>query len=519
MDLDRIRLDLCCRAYEKAATMKMSSDPAIHRRREQQIIQHVERLLADDRLRVETIFGRRPITAFIRDVVRNDHAMDLKRLMMEMNIPDRELMSRMPIGQLLDVSLKRTHWFVFNQTVARIRVACFSPVRALLSGAELQPMNADDVTKALAAMPPPLGPSPATVVLVSTSGFSRDAVDLVQNRPGRTVILLEPNAAGGWTANGPERAKPIIDLFDPEVEGDKRDRVLELIKESQIDLLGSGIAADKLAAKSQLSEAFVESVVKEYARANPGLSAKKLDGRVVLFREGTGSLITAGLGSGGSMGLVDKVRTLFSGKGENEKKIAFLSERKTALSQQRDRAYDEMSSLETQEAKLKQQFKDAAGAITKRRVTSQMLQLRKDLERRQQLLSMLNQQVDVVSTHLHNLGLVQQGSAAKLPNTDEITEDAVKAEEILAQLEADSELAGSIGQIATASMSDEEKALFEELEKETGDPVEAEPPMKMETKVAELAPREPATYTPPVREPQVEQSAPSPARRAKPEAG
>jgi len=220
------------------------------------------------------------------------------------------------------------------------------------------------------------------------------------------------------------------------------------------------------------------------------------------------------------MGLMDKVRTLFSGKGENEKKIAFLSERKAALSLQRDRAYEEMTALEQQEAALKQQFKDSAGAITKRRVTSQMLQLRKDLERRQQLLSMLNQQVNVVSTHLHNLDLVQQGNAAKLPDTDEITEDAVKAEEILAQLEADSELAGSVGQIATASMSDEEKALFEELENETAEPATPEPPVKSETKVADQPHREQASRAAPLREPQTEQGAANnPARRAKPEAG
>ena len=131
-------------------------------------------------------------------------------------------------------------------------------------------------------------------------------------------------------ASGPERARSIADLFDPEGDSDKRTRVLDLISESQIDLLTSGIAADKIAGKSQLPLQFVEGALKEYAKTNPGLSAKKLDGRFVLFREGSGSLSTAGIGSGGSMGLMDKVRTLFSGKGETEKKIAFLSERKAA---------------------------------------------------------------------------------------------------------------------------------------------------------------------------------------------
>jgi hypothetical protein len=128
-----------------------------------------------------------------------------------------------------------------------------------------------------------------------------------------------------------------------------------------------------------------------------------------------------------------------------------------------------MTVLEQQEAGLKEQFKQASGAIGKRRITSQMLQLRKDLERRQQLLSVLNQQINVVSTHLHNLELVQQGQVASLPNTDEMTEDAVKAEEVLAELEANSELAGSVGSIGNSGMTAEEQALFEELEQETGE--------------------------------------------------
>jgi len=181
----------------------------------------------------------------------------------------------------------------------------------------------------------------------------------------------------------------------------------------------------------------VETELKNYAKNTPGLVAKRLDGRVVLFREGTMPAPAAASPAGGSvMPLIDRVKALFNRKGESEKKIAFLSERRTLLSQQRDRAYEEMSSLEQQEATLKEQFKNASGAISKRRITSQMLTLRKDLERRQQLLSMLNQQVNVVSTHLHNLELVQQGQVASLPNTDEMTADAVKAVEVLAELEA-----------------------------------------------------------------------------------
>ena len=338
-------------------------------------------------------------------------------------------------------------------------------------------MTPTEVNKFLASLPPSLGGAPTTVVLLSTSGFTMEAHELAERRADRTVILVEPNGAGGWTVTGPMETKALSDLFDPEAEGEKRQRVRDLIEENKVELLGGGIVTDRVAARTQLPVQVVEAELKNYAKNNPGLVAKRLDGRVVLFREGTmpAPAAIASSAGGSSMPLIDRVKALFARKGESEKKIAFLSERRTALSQQRDRAYEEMNSLEQQEVGLKDQFKNAGGAISKRRITSQMLQLRKDLERRQQLLSMLNQQVNVVSTHLHNLELVQQGQVASLPNTDEMTADAVKAEEVLAELEANAELSGTLGSISPTGMSAEEQALFEELELESGGGAAATP--------------------------------------------
>jgi hypothetical protein len=169
------------------------------------------------------------------------------------------------------------------------------------------------------------------------------------------------------------------------------------------------------------------------------------------------------------MPFFERVKALFSKKGDNDKKIAFLSERRAALSQQQDRIYDDLSRLEDREAQLRQQFKDSTSALTKRRLTSQLLQFRKDIERRQQMVQIISNQVNVVSTHLHNLELVKQGQGAKLPDSEEITADAVKAEEFIAQLQADTELAESVGGIASAGLSDEEQQLFEELEKEAAE--------------------------------------------------
>jgi hypothetical protein len=445
-----------------------STDPLYHRQLEEQMMRHVDRLLGDERLRIDTTLGRRPVPSFILKPERSDHAVDLKRLMSEMNVPDRELHAKMPQGLTLDVALSRKRMIFFTQTVGRLRVVCVSPTRALIAGEEPKPLNTSELQKVLSAFSPPTPGAPTTVLVVSTGGFTLEAHEAAERRTDRTVVLAEPNDAGGWTVTGPSETKALTDLFDPEADDEKQSRVRGEIEEGKGNLSAAGIASDKLAAKLQLPVQFVEGELKSYARANAGLVARRLDGRVVLFREGSAPPPSVATG-GSPMPLIDRVKTLFARKGEVEKKIAFLSERRTALSQQRERSYEEMATLEAQEAQMKRQFGEATGTITKKRVTSQLLQLRKDLERRQQLLSVLNQQVDVVSTHLHNLELVQQGQSAKLPDAEEMTADAVKAEEMLAELEAESELAATIGQTGgIAGLNAEEQALYEELERETG---------------------------------------------------
>ena len=85
--------------------MKNSPDPAVHQQLERQMMEHVERLLADERLRVDTTRGRRPVTTLFRSVESGDRGVDLKRVMAEMGKPDRELQSKMPVGAWMEITL------------------------------------------------------------------------------------------------------------------------------------------------------------------------------------------------------------------------------------------------------------------------------------------------------------------------------------------------------------------------------------------------------------------------------
>lgn len=444
--------------------MRNTPDPSIHQARERQMIEHVERLLADSRLIIDTTAGRKPVTSFTVTVEKSDRGDDLKRAMSAKGLPDRDLQNRMPVGQTLTATLAAKKWLVMSAMAGRIHVACISPTDDLLTGKSPAPISLASTRQYLTKIPASDGPT--TVVLVSTSGFEIGAREAAARTADRTVILIEPNDAGGWNAYGPVETKALVDLFDPEAEEAKRHRINYLIEANRSELAQGGFSADKLCAMTQLPLSFVENEVRSYAKSNPGLSAKRLDGRLVLYREGSLPPVQTG---GSSMPMIDRIKSLFSRKGETEKKIAYLSERKAALSQQRDRVQEDLTGLEARDRELQSQFQQGDNPLAKRRVTTQLVQLRKDIERRQQMLSMVSQQMNIVGTHLHNLELMQQGQSAKLPAGEEIAADAAKAEEVLAQLQADAELADSLGASAPAGMTSEEQALYQQLERQTGD--------------------------------------------------
>jgi len=131
------------------------ADPAVHRQCEQDFIQHVQSLLDDDRLRIDTVRGRRPVAGLPKTVTAADRAVDLKRLMTEMRRPDRDLQHRMPVGASLDVTLQQARFLVLKSPVGRLYAVCTSPTRTLLSGGDPQPLRPAEVLKILGDVPPP----------------------------------------------------------------------------------------------------------------------------------------------------------------------------------------------------------------------------------------------------------------------------------------------------------------------------------------------------------------------------
>ena len=105
-----------------------NSDPSFHRLAEQRFVEHVGRLLGDDRLTIDTLRGRRsvglPPRGFTSSVKRKDRAVELKRLMIEMGKADRDLQERLPVGESLHAELKKRRFLMFPKLIGAIDVVC-----------------------------------------------------------------------------------------------------------------------------------------------------------------------------------------------------------------------------------------------------------------------------------------------------------------------------------------------------------------------------------------------------------
>ncbi len=458
--------------------MRNTPDASWHQAREQEIISHIERMLDVPKFVIDTAVGRKNTASIKRTAKSHDKSVDLKRQMSQIR-PDRELETQMPVGRVFEATFAVNKWIIFQRIIARLMVAVIPPTKELLKDETPEPMSVGETRRQLSALPPSLPGVPTTVVLVSTSGFVPDARELAERTSERTIILVEPNESGGWSIHAPTEMSGIKHLFDPEPEPTKSRRIEQVIGLLSDELLTSSISAEKLSLLTELPLQQVEDTLKSYAKRTPGLQSKRLDGRLLLFREGSAPTGKAVGGEG--MSLLDRLKTLFARKGDHEKKIAFLSERRAALSQQRDTSTDEIFKLEKKESELKKEFKANDSVISRKRIAAQMVQLRKEIDRRSQLLTVLNQQINVVGTHLHNLELIVQGRSAQLPTSDEIATDAAAAEEMLATLQADSELADSMSTTVTAGMSSEEQELYDELLKEAGETTASGAAMQFDT--------------------------------------
>jgi hypothetical protein len=392
-----------------------------------------------------------------------DRADRVKAEMVDRRIYDRSILAKLPQGRGFAVRGYERRW-IFGKRLRGVTIASvLSPPGPLLESEKpAPPVSLGEVMSHVRSLVEN-DKTPHVIAVCSPSGFEESAWNTPVDLPNVALVLVQPETTGGWRVNNADGKlnERQCRLFDPEDINKKIERVRRAVEERSADLLTGGLLASSMADGLGLPERLVAEAFAQAAKADPELRVSRQDGEVMLYR---GASMSSDR-ENGSMSLSDRIKSLFSRQGEEARKINELSERRGRLSVKLDRIYEEIGKLEDKESQLFKDGKATASKVAKRRFAGQIAQLQKDISRHNTSAAILGKQINVISTHIHNLELAQAGSVAELPSSEELTEAAANAEEILEQLGASDALVSSLEVgMAEASVSADEAAILKELE-------------------------------------------------------
>lgn len=409
--------------------------------------------------------------------VTEDDGDRLRALMAENRNYDRELLKSLPANRRVEIHGFERRWLFWKRRTGVAIASVLSPLRHFASATpgDAPPIDLGELLDHVRGLVKERKVS-YLVGVCSPTGFTDESRTARFEMPNASVVLVEPDGSGGgWTTATGENVDPqFVKLFDPERAEQKVERVRELIEDHGAELLTGGLSVSSLASKAHLPETVVREGFEQIVRADPELRMTTQNGEAILFR---GAPATAGEKK--SMNVIDRIKQLFSGDGSESEKINVLAERRASLAQRRERIYEDIGRLETKEADLLEQGKQAKSSVPRRRMAAQLAQMRKDIARQNTTAAMLNKQIDIISTDIHNLTLIQQGEAAQLPDTEELTDHTVQAEEMLETLRADADLVGSLETgMEESLLSEDEQEILREFEASDAPPAQAAEPAR-----------------------------------------
>lgn len=408
---------------------------------------------------------------------------------------DRSLLAQIPQNRRVVMRGYERRWWWFGKRETGVAIASvLAPPGNYVSQAAAQapqPVGLSDLLEHVRRIAPAAA-VPCVIGVCSPSGFTDEVKHSHLDLPNVTLVVVEPRAGGGWSVTPLSDAadEPICKLFDPDTTARKIERVRQEIEARSADMLTGGLSAESIAERLGLPTEIAVHAFRQAAMADPELQVSGTGRDVLLYRgaqtSGTEDYV---------MSVVDRIRALFGRAGNEAKKVNMLTERRAKLAQRRDRLYEDIAKLEQRERDLLEQGRQNKSDVVRRRVASQLAQHRRDMKRLNDTANMLNQQINVISTDIHNLTLIQQGQIAQLPAPEEITENAVRAEEMLEQLKADVDLVGTLQtSVSNVLVSQDELDILKEFDEPGGSEPQETGPVASDT-----APAGPQA-TPPAKE-------------------
>ncbi len=373
---------------------------------------------------------------------------------------DRDLLEQLPGTRAVQFSFRRRVFGPFHKTVARLRAQVLAPIEALVDGRPPGPVGREQVLDALARYELlPEKQRPSGVVFASPTGFTPQARALVHSAERPTLVLMGGRSDGGWDVEMPEsvRQGPWARLFELESQDERLKRLLYHLNKNLSRLESTGLSVPELAEQLGLSSGEAERLVRQACRQDSRL--------LTVVHEGTIHVCRSPLADeGNTMSLRSWIRRLLRLKPTVPEQVRTLTAQRVQLEQRRQEVDQRLSALEAEERQALQQGAAATTDAERKQLAARLMRTRRELRRVRAQANLYTQQIDVLGTHIHHLTLAEHGRRIELPKAEELTRQAAEAEQLMAELAANADLAASIEVGATSPlMAEEEAAILEEF--------------------------------------------------------
>jgi len=167
------------------------------------------------------------------------------------------------------------------------------------------------------------------------------------------------------------------------------------------------------------------------------------------------------------MSAMDYLRRILGREASPAEKVRDLRAKQVEIDDERRGMEKGLGELVKKESDLLKQGGAATSPTVKRRLASQLAQLRQEIGLQNEKASILTKQSQVLGRHIHNLEVAQTAKPADLPASDEITEAAAAAEGALEELDETYEAVRTVSSaVSDQAMTDEETAILAEFEAE-----------------------------------------------------
>lgn len=223
-----------------------------------------------------------------RDHVKRNRSSRIVELMKKHRVYDRALLDRMPMDEISEFRIVERRFFGGYRLRVRVSAMVLSPAEdLLLTRRSSRPVTPFDVEEALDA----LGPRDDVfhyVGVLATTGFADDVPHRLPAARNLRMCLVEP-VSGTRFRLIPQGSREdwgrVADLFDPETEEEKAQRVTDHLRAlPSLGIRGGHVSLKEVREVLQVPEDVIRRAVEAVLNEDPDLSLQVVAGLEVLKR-------------------------------------------------------------------------------------------------------------------------------------------------------------------------------------------------------------------------------------------